>query len=203
MLDGQSSRGQLTKLSDVEFRARYPDLVVASLGAIRKDKPIGVVTARVLFEGTRGIPVNTRTRIRDHERAPVASDLNRIMKEEARVEKGTFSLTADVADAHRPTQLASLGMSNGDWRCTSTTVGTFGVAFASYSCSCVAKAIGRMTRKNVWTREATWSRGSTSSTARTSQAFQSTERPGSSNGSDKCRTPRGSTLPLLRRGSSV
>ena len=58
---------------------RHPDLVVASLGAIRKGMPSGTVTARVLFDGTHGVEIDTRTRIRGQERSPVAADLKRVM----------------------------------------------------------------------------------------------------------------------------
>ena len=47
----------MLKLTETEARLRFPDFLVASLGAIRKDKPGGVVTARVLFDGTNGIYV--------------------------------------------------------------------------------------------------------------------------------------------------
>ena len=63
-----------------EARQRYPNLVVGPLGAIKKDGHPGVVTARVLFDGTNGIEVNKKTRLRDQERAPVASDLKRVMR---------------------------------------------------------------------------------------------------------------------------
>ena len=101
VLNDQSSRGQIIKLPEVESRIPSPDPVVASLGAQRKDKPDGIAIARVLFDGTHGISVNTRTRIRDQERALVTSDLTRIMREKALVGERTFSLTADVAVAHR------------------------------------------------------------------------------------------------------
>ena len=68
VLEHQAGRGQVLKFTEAESRARYPHLVVASLGAQRKDKPNGVVSARVLFDGTHGLAVNTRTRIRDQER---------------------------------------------------------------------------------------------------------------------------------------
>ena len=42
--------------------------------------------------------MNRRTRIRDQERAPVAADLKRVMREKARFGEGTFALTADVAE---------------------------------------------------------------------------------------------------------
>ena len=41
MLEDQTSRGQLIKLPEDEAKARYPNLVIASLGANRKDKPNG------------------------------------------------------------------------------------------------------------------------------------------------------------------
>ena len=71
VLEDQSSRGQVLKLTETEARRRFPDLRVASLGAIRKDKPEGVVAARVLFDGTNGIYVSRR-RIRDQERSRCA-----------------------------------------------------------------------------------------------------------------------------------
>ena len=53
------------KLTEAETVARYPDLVVASLIANRKNKPNGVVSLRV---------------IRDQERSPIASELKRSMR---------------------------------------------------------------------------------------------------------------------------
>ena len=81
----------------------FLELVVASLTTQRKDKPGGIVTAPVLFGDTHGISANTEAQIRDQERAPVASDVQRIMREKEMREVGerTFSLTADVAEAHQ------------------------------------------------------------------------------------------------------
>ena len=101
VLEDQARRGQVLKLTEPEARARFPYFVVASLGANRKDKPNGTVTARVLFDGTHGISVNKRTRIRDQERAPIAADLKRSMREKAREGLTTFAPTADVSEAHR------------------------------------------------------------------------------------------------------
>ena len=47
------------------------------------------MSARVLFDGTHGINVNTRTRIRDQERAPIAADLKRAVREKADYEEKT------------------------------------------------------------------------------------------------------------------
>ena len=100
-LDDQSERGQAVEFSEREGRIQYPDLVVAALGANKKEKPDGVISARVLFDGSNGIAVNRRTRIRDQERALVAADLKRVMREKARLGERTLALTADVAEAHR------------------------------------------------------------------------------------------------------
>ena len=50
----QASSDLLLVLTESEARKKFPDLVVASLGAQRKEKPGGKVTARVLFAGTHG-----------------------------------------------------------------------------------------------------------------------------------------------------
>ena len=61
----------------------------------------GVVTAWVLFDGSNGIHVNRRTRIRDQERSPIAADLKRLMRAKSRRGRRTLAHTADVAEAHR------------------------------------------------------------------------------------------------------
>ena len=101
VMHDQASRGQLLVYSEAEARRIYPDLVIASLGAQRKEKPGGKITARVLFGGTHGLCVNTRTRLRDQERAPIAADLKRAMREKAKLGELTFALSADVSEAHR------------------------------------------------------------------------------------------------------
>ena len=54
-----------------------------------------------LFDGTNGNSVNTSTLLLDQERAPVAPDLKRLMREKAKAGEVTFGLTADVKEAHR------------------------------------------------------------------------------------------------------
>ena len=75
VMHDQAARGQIIVLSEKEAKRTYPNLVIASLGAQRKEKPGGKVSARVLFDGTHGLSVNTRIRLRDQERAPIAADL--------------------------------------------------------------------------------------------------------------------------------
>ena len=86
----QEARGQVLRLSEDVAKRQFPNLTVASLGANRKEKPGGVITARVLFDGTHGIAVNRRTRIRDQERAPIAADIKRLMREKSMMHEPTF-----------------------------------------------------------------------------------------------------------------
>ena len=74
-----------------------PHLVVASLEAIRKDKPNVVFAARVFFDGTHGISVNWRARLRDQERGPMAVGIKPAMRQKAKNVCKTFPVTADVA----------------------------------------------------------------------------------------------------------
>ena len=162
VMHDQASRGQILVLPEAEARRRYPDLVVASLGAIRKDKPNGEVTARVLFDGTHGLSVNRRTRIRDQERSPIASDLKRALREKAKLGEQTFALSADVSEAHRQVPIHPQ-----DWHylgCQVTpgsdvfihTVGTFGISSASYYWSREAGAVGRLAQYLVGGSTTTW-----------------------------------------------
>ena len=84
VLEGQVRRGQVMKHTEEEAKRLHPGLIVASLGANRKEKSDGTLAARVLHDGSNGIPVNRRTRVRDQERCPMASDLKRGMRERRR-----------------------------------------------------------------------------------------------------------------------
>ena len=121
VLEDQTSRGQLIKLSEDEAKARYPNLVIASLGANRKDKPNEEISARVLFDGTNGLQVNTRTRLRDQERSPIAADLTRDMREKATLGVRTFALTADVKEPTGRCR-STLGIGTSRQELTSTSI---------------------------------------------------------------------------------
>ena len=99
--EDQVEPGQILTQSEPQTKARVPNLIVASLGAIRKDKPNGTVIARVLVDGTRRTSVKSRTRIRDQERAPIASDIKRAMRETSPNGEETFELTSDGSEAHQ------------------------------------------------------------------------------------------------------
>ena len=76
------------------------------------------MSARVLFEGTHGISVNSQIRVRDQERSAIAADIKRIRREKSNAGFRTFALTADVADAHARSQSARESAPEG--QCTST-----------------------------------------------------------------------------------
>ena len=90
VMHNQATRGQVLRLSEKEAEEMFPNLTVASLGAQRKEKAGGAVTARVLFDGNHGIAVNHRTRIRDQERGPIAVDIKRIIGEKSKVKRSNF-----------------------------------------------------------------------------------------------------------------
>ena len=145
--DHQSRRGQVLKMTEEEART----------GSDSEGRPRRVVTARVLFDGTHGPAVNTRTRIRDQDRSPISSDLRRALSEK----QHSFSQLTSV----RPAGLCPFTHVTGTcWRSQVepgghffvTTVGTLGVASASHFWSRVAAAIGRLTQYLVAEEAATW-----------------------------------------------
>ena len=77
-LDASVIAGKALKMSESEARARFgPDLVVASLGALVKDGAGDDVKIRLLYDGTHGVQVNERIRVRDRDRMPSAPDVKR------------------------------------------------------------------------------------------------------------------------------
>ena len=109
------------------------------------------MTARVLSDGTHGISVNSRIQVRDQERSPIAAHIKRILRERSRAGLRTFALTADVAEAHRqvPIDRRDLHLLGSQVRPGGkvyvNTVGTFGVASASYYWPRIGSALGRLT----------------------------------------------------------
>ena len=106
--------------------------------------------------------MNTRTRIRDQERGPIAAELKSIMREKSRVGVPTFALTADVSEAHRQIPVAEQDLHLLGCQVVPVgsvfinTVGTFGVASASYCWSRVASATGRVVQYLVGNSAHTW-----------------------------------------------
>ena len=118
-------------------KSAFRDWFVTSMGALKNEKD-GVISARVVFDGTYGTYVNSSTHLRDQERSPVAGDIKRFVREKARVGERTFGLTADIKEAHR-----QIPIHPSDWHMLGSqlepegevyinTVGTFGISSASY-----------------------------------------------------------------------
>ena len=88
VLSDQSERGHVLRLTELEARRRYPDLVAAPIGALWNDKPAGgggggggggpVVTDPTGSLSTEGAGSETK-------RAPVEADLKGVMLEMARI----------------------------------------------------------------------------------------------------------------------
>ena len=120
VLEDQTTRGQVIKMTERDARQRYPDLVVASLGAQRKDKPGGAVSARVLFDGTHGITVNTRTQ---NSRSGEGPNRSRPQEDHAREEPywcfyfrlNSRCLRSTHTNSSRGAGLASPRVSSGSW----------------------------------------------------------------------------------------
>jgi len=151
-LESLYQRGLALKLPEHAAKARYgEELVVASLGALQKRvEDDGTIVIRILYDGTHGVPVNGRIKVRDQERFPAAPDLKRQLREQAASGLPAFGLTVDVKDAHRCVAVAPE-----DWHLQAAQVapgapvylfkrGTFGVASASYWWGRLAAGIGRL-----------------------------------------------------------
>ena len=94
----------------------------------RRRNPGGIITARVLHDGTNGISVNRRIRVRDQERFPTASDVKRAMREKAALGERSFALTADRSPRLAPIRLPGHPRS----AVYINTVDRFGISSASY-----------------------------------------------------------------------
>ena len=155
----QASRSQLLVLKEAEAKSRFPDLVIAE-GRSERRRLVGRLQHACCSTGH--MCINTRTRIRDQERAPIAADSKRTMREKAKLDELTFALTGDVTEAHRQVPIHP-----DDWHYLGcqvvpggnvfvNTVGTFGIASASYYWSRVAAAIGRLSQYLVARAATTW-----------------------------------------------
>ena len=104
--------------------------------------------ARVLFDGTNGISLNSRTRIRDQERAPIDSDLKCSMRGKASRGLRTFAQTGSYFSS----RLALVGLPCERRRHRIRE----GVASASYCGSRVASAVGIVAQYLSGARAESW-----------------------------------------------
>jgi len=163
-LEDLLARGLCEKLTEDEAKARFGTrYVVASLGAlVKRTTDEGQRVIRLLFDGTREVPLNAAIQVRDQEIPPGAPDLKRILRAQAEWPSTPFGLVADVKDAHRvvvihPADRHLLG-------CRARPAGpiyfqkrgTFGVASASYWWGRLAAALLRLLYRVVPERSLFW-----------------------------------------------
>ncbi len=148
-LDDHVANGLAERLTETEVKRRWPDASIASLGALHKLDSQGGSSLRLLFDGTTGVDLNTRIRVRDQEQMPGAPDIKRYQREQARAAAATIGLTIDVKDAHRTVRIR-----RADWRhqlcrarvggdVTMYRSGVFGISSISYWWSRLASGIQR------------------------------------------------------------
>ena len=101
------------------------------------------MTARVFFDGSNGVAVSRRTRIRDHERAPAAADLKTRCAEEGKDRREDFRTKPQTQRKHVIGTCWVVQIEVGGDEFINK-VGTFSVASGSYYWSRAATAIGRL-----------------------------------------------------------
>jgi len=81
-LEDLRARGLCDRLTEPEAQARFGTrYVVASLGAlVKRTTDDGERAIRLLFDGTRDVPLNAAIRVRDQEIPPGAPDLKRVLR---------------------------------------------------------------------------------------------------------------------------
>ena len=95
------NRGLVLKVSPHEAEKLFPGLCINSLGAVAKTDGSGKVTGvRIVMDGTHGVDVNTRIRVRDQDMCPIAADVKRLQRAQF-VERECLGLAIDVKEAHR------------------------------------------------------------------------------------------------------
>jgi len=163
-LEDLLSRGLCERLSEEEAKSRFGTrFVVASLGAlVKRTTDEGERVIRLLFDGTRDVPLNAAIRVRDQEIPPGAPDLKRLLRAQADWPSTPFGLVADVKDAHRAIVVHRsdrhlLGCrARPDGPIYFMKRGTFGVASASYWWGRLAAALLRLLYRIVPERTLFW-----------------------------------------------
>ena len=107
----ETSLAQLAQLSE----CAPEDIALAALGALEKGDP----SFRVLFDATRGVKANPRTRPRDQLRCPGIREGRTEMAYYKAKQAKTFCLAGDVAKAHRRFRTSALGLKIGAFRLAS------------------------------------------------------------------------------------
>jgi len=156
-LEDLLARGLCDKLSEAEALAKFGSrFVVASLGAlVKRTTDAGERVIRLLFDGTRDVPLNAAIRVRDQEIPPGAPDLKRVLRAQGDWPSTPFGLVADVKDAHRAVVVHKADRHLLGCRARPSGPiyfqkrGTFGVASASYWWGRLAASLLRLLYKIV------------------------------------------------------
>ena len=159
-VEDQTTRGQVIKMTEQEARQRYSDLVVASLGAQRKDKP-----GELCHPGTFRWDSRDHSEHQDQNSRPGEGPNRRRPEEDhAREEPcrcayfcfNSRCLRSTQTNSRRRTGISSGGQVVPGGSVFINTVGTFGVASASHYWSRVASAIGRVAQYLAGNTAYTW-----------------------------------------------
>ena len=101
-LSDMTDRDLCLKLEPGLAAKQFPGLVVSSLGVVVKEAttPDSNRKVRIVLDGTHGVQLNRRIRVRDQDRCPTALDVKRQQREQQGCRRG-LGLAADAKDAHR------------------------------------------------------------------------------------------------------
>ncbi len=148
-LDELVAAGLHLRLSPSDFKARWPHGTVASLGAVTSLKD-GEISVRLVFDGTHGVDVNRRIRVRDQERPPSAMDAKAYLAAQSKRRRVTIGLAADAKSAHRTIMIAEsdwghqAARAEGEEDIYVATCGTFGTSSIAYWWNRLAAAAVRL-----------------------------------------------------------
>ena len=156
--------GLIEKLTSTEARRRYGSkLRVGSLGALFKNFDAeGVPVVRVVQDGTRGVDVNSRIRVRDQDVGPLPQDIKRVTRAQADAGSEFSGLIVDVKGAHRlvPVRTEDWGYMacslNEEDTVYVNKVGTFGFSSAAYWWGRAGGALTRLHHYVVGKRAPLW-----------------------------------------------
>ena len=151
----QKSRGWILETTLEEAQKRFGKVSVAALAVI-EEKP---GKTRTLLDGSNHVQINHRIRVQDGEMLPTALDVQAALSAERSLPSDLVGLVVDVEKAHqqvpvheldwghvafsatdKPTDPAKLGA----WKIYLKTVGTYGIASASWQWGRVAALFQRI-----------------------------------------------------------
>ncbi len=137
-LEDAAERNMALRLTPDEADYYFPNLTINSLGGVAKITETGeVASVRVVLDGTHGVVVNRAIRQRDQDHCPVAADVKRVQREQART-RPALGLALDVREAHRLPRVHEDDWAHQGCRSDASPdvfvflVGCFGISSAAY-----------------------------------------------------------------------